>query len=310
MNMSNFKDLFTNYAVFLGRRFYPKDKLKFLALAQKEFEEAGYPVNITQADEKVLGDTIYYRNLYAGDFSKAKVVLVSYYDTPRMNIVSEQPIAFDSAASKFSGLNMLLLPVITMMLTLLIFYILLMPGLSINGFLSMSGLLTTLLFIAALMITRKYRFGIPKRNNIVRNSSSIVVMLLYASRKKLNKTRNKDVAFAMIDSGTTNNYGEVMLEDYLKDRKLKVIMLDSVGGNGEPHVFTNRKVKLNQLGVRQHIKSSYLAPVGDVFLTSGELGVDDQILVQEKDDSDIKEIEIRYLKVVELIDQIVESLKK
>ena len=303
--MSTFKDFFTNYAIFLGRRFYPKEKLKFLALAQKELENANYPVNITQSEEKIVGEKILYHNLYAGDFKKAKVVFATYYDTPKKSIFPAKPVAFNTTISKTDAIDTLLLPVSVIILTILLFYFVLMPGLAADGFFSAAGLLSLVLFIFALMITRKFRYGIPKRNNIIRNSSSIVSLLLYASQKR----NQEPVAFAFIDSGTTNDYGLVMLEDYLKGSKAKVVMLDSVGGEDELHLFANGKLKINQPGVQLHKKAGSFPQMGDVFLTSGDL-VDHQVVIKENEaTSDIEQLELRYQKVMQVLNQVVISLR-
>lgn len=302
--MSTFKDFFTNYAIFLGRRFYSKEKLKFLALAQKEFENANYPVNITQSEESIIGEKLFYRNLYAGDFKKAKVVFATYYDTPKKSILPVKSVAFNSSVSKNNAIDTLILPVTIIVLTLLFFYFLLMPALAVKGFFSSAGVLTLVLLLFALMITRKYRFGIPKRNNIIRNSSSIVSLLLYASQNR----NQKSVAFAFIDSGTTNEYGLVMLEDYLKDSKAKVVMLDSVGTNAPLHLFTNDTLKISQPEVQCHKKNKYLPKVGNVFLTSGEF-IDNQVIIPESNGNiDIDAIEQRYHLVTSLLNDIAVNL--
>lgn len=298
--MSTFKDFFSNYAIFLGRRFYPKEKLKFLALAQKEFENANYPVNITQSEEKIVGEKLFYRNLYAGDFKKAKVVFATYYDTPKKSIFPVKPVAFNSNISKTNAMDTLLLPVSIIMLTILFFYFVLMPSLATDGFFSVAGLLALVSFVFALMITRKYRYGMPKRNNIIRNSSSIVSLLLYASQQR----NQEPIAFAFIDSGTTNDYGLVMLEDYLKDSKAKVVMLDSVGANDLLHIFTNDSLNVNQPDVQVHKIPNYFPTIGDVFLTSGEF-IDNQVIISETEGNiEVDEIEKRYHKVMSLLNEI------
>ncbi len=302
--MSTFKDFFTNYAIFLGRRFYPKEKLKFLALAQKEFENANYQVNITQSEEKIVGEKLFYRNLYAGDFKNAKVVFATYYDTPKKSIFPEKTFAFNALVSKYNAANTLLLPIIVLLSTFLVFYYLLRPALAMEGFFSLTGLFSIILFILALMFIRKLRFGIPKRNNVIRNSSSVVSLLLYATQK----TSDQGIAFAFIDSGTTNDYGLIMLEDYLKDSKAKVILLDSVGGADDLHVFTDTTLEVDQLGVQLHQTTPNLPSVGDVFLTSGEL-IENQVVIVEDDvNSDIQEMEQRYQEVVDLLEHIRTSI--
>lgn len=81
--MPSLNDWILRYGIILGKRFTKKQKQNFLRSAQKEFAEMGYDVDVTRSGLKIaMGTKQEYLNLYAGDFEKAKVVIVTYYDTP------------------------------------------------------------------------------------------------------------------------------------------------------------------------------------------------------------------------------------
>lgn len=292
--MIPFRNVFTEYAVIQGKRVTEKQKINFLLTLKKEFTQASYQTEIQQEQIKALGEVTNYYNLYVGNIEKADVVIATYYDTPVHEIGVKQysPLV----TKKPSLFNALLPSILISVLALAIFYFGLYPFVKEQQLLSWSGLLTLLLFWIAFVLIRRYRLGIPRRENFVRNTASVLI----AREFTLCSLGNSKVAVAFLDAGTTNHYGERMLKSTLK-KSAKVIFLDTAGSREQTHIFGKGKLKNNYAEVFLHTQSNATLPFGDILLTSGEY-VDGKIEVDlEVAEFEFDVLEKRIRRVVEVL---------
>ena len=75
MEKESVKDVILRYGVLLGKRNTERQKTDFLRAAQKQLEQAGFPVDITCVSASLMRrESVNMYNLYAGDFKKADVV--------------------------------------------------------------------------------------------------------------------------------------------------------------------------------------------------------------------------------------------
>ena len=303
--MWTFKDIFTNYSIFLGRRFYLKEKLKFLLHLKKDFEEMKFQVKTTQSKQEFLGEKVLYHNLYAGNFQKAKVVLATYYDTPAYELGNKDYQPFNGGESKFSAFYKLIFPISILLLAIVVFYYLFYPQIIQTGVWSFKGIIGLIFLFFAFLLIKHYRNGMPMRKNYIRNTSSILSMILYA--KKVGK--NSDIAFAFLDGGTTTHHGRTMLREILSNKKVKVIYLDSIGSKGDVHIFTDNTSNLNLAEVYEHQKDKSLSEFGDILITSGEYK-ENRVVVHTKEfEEDIEHVEGKLNHLVDVFEQIISKLK-
>ena len=74
MEKESVKDVILRYGVLLGKRNTERQKTDFLRAAQKQLEQAGFPVDITCVSASLMRrESVNMYNLYAGDFKKADV---------------------------------------------------------------------------------------------------------------------------------------------------------------------------------------------------------------------------------------------
>ena len=128
------QDLILRYGVLLGKRNTERQKTAFLRAAQKQLEQAGLSVDITCVSASVMRrETMNMYNLYAGDFKKADVVFITYYDTPLWQLLPKEQKAFDANWSKGNFLlhTLLFLSCVAVIAALL--YLLVIPSLPDTG---------------------------------------------------------------------------------------------------------------------------------------------------------------------------------
>lgn len=101
MEKESVKDVILRYGVLLGKRNTERQKTDFLRAAQKQLEQAGFPVDITCVSASLMRrESVNMYNLYAGDFKKADVVFITYYDTPLWQFFPKEQKAFDANWSR------------------------------------------------------------------------------------------------------------------------------------------------------------------------------------------------------------------
>ncbi|KAF1301198.1 hypothetical protein IV487_14340 [Enterococcus saccharolyticus] len=259
--MIPFKNVFTEYAIIRGKRFTKKDKINFLAVLKKDFDSFGYPVEVVRKEEKMLGERLNYHNLYAGDLEKAQTVFVTYYDTPILEFNKGKYAPFTVKKPQF--LSAFLPTLLLSLLFLMGFYFLLYPHVKDAGLFSVSGGLTFVVFFLWFLLLQRVHLGVPRRENFVRNTSSVLALRHFAALHQ----GDSRYAFAFVDAGTTNRVGEKMLQQVLK-KKTKIVCLDAVIATPETYLFTDQKVTPVENVIIRPKKD--LPAWGDILITSGE----------------------------------------
>lgn len=295
--MIPFENVFTEYNVFRGRRFFKREKLLFLSVLKKEMDSFGYPTKVVQDQTRMMGEKVLYQNLYAGDLNQAKTVFVTYYDTPARDFNKDPYQPFNLKRTSFLSV---FLPTLLISIILLTgFYFLLYPMIKEAGMLSFSGAVAFVFFFLGFMLLTRYRSGLPRRENYVRNTSSILALRRFA---ELHQGEYK-YAFAFVDAGTTNRNGEKMLASLLEDKKVKIINLDAVAASTDTHIFTNKRVKTKQSDVFLHPRKE-AAIIGDILIASG-IEKNNQVLVDTQvDQFNLAMIEERINQLVALLEEV------
>jgi hypothetical protein len=258
------QDWLLRYGILLDKRFTEKQRVNFLRSAQIEFDQMNFATETTSSELSAIGAKRKFYNLYAGNLRNPKVLLMTYYDTPAKTFGLYKETAFQNYLSRFS-MFVNLLPSLAMLLVFgFVIFFWLMPRTG-TGAATVWWLPTIALAVMGLFLITRYRSGIPRRSNMVRNTSSILAMLTLAEKFD----RSDEIAFAFVDGGIDSVYGLQMAQKYFKGKSKKVINLDSIGNEGDSFCFTNLS-----LGASTNVKVLPLpeswGEKGDMLLTAGQ----------------------------------------
>ena len=195
------EDKIMAYGVFMGKRFKPKQKTRFINGLGNEFAQMGYDVRLMKDDEKRKNAVT---NLIVGDIAHANTVYAAYYDTPAKFLwgnVNYYP--FNGTLTMKSALWPTYLPIFVVL------------GLMIAGFIWMFSnpefggdhrtIVMIVIALVAFVISSAVSRGFANTCNINRNTSGILTLLDIAS--KLDENQRKNVAFLLYDGGTTDGSG-------------------------------------------------------------------------------------------------------
>lgn len=199
------EDKIMAYGVFMGKRFKPKQKERFINGLGNEFAQMGYTVRLMKDDEKRKNAVT---NLIVGDIANATTVYTAYYDTPARYLwgnVKYYPL--NGTLSMKTSLWPTYLPIFVVLGLVGAGFAALFMNKELGG-----DFRTVLLFVAAVLafiITSAVSRGFANPCNINRNTSGIMTLLDVAS--KLNEEQRKKVAFLLFDRGTTDGSGMNMV---------------------------------------------------------------------------------------------------
>ena len=199
------EDKIMAYGVFMGKRFKPKQKERFINGLGNEFAQMGYAVRLMKDDEKRKNATT---DLIVGDIANANTVYAAYYDTPAKYLwgnVNYYPL--NGTLSMKSSLWPTYLPIFVVLGVVSALFIWLFTAKEVGG-----DFRTLLLFgaaIVAFIVTSAVSRGFANPCNINRNTSGIMALLDVAS--KLDENQRKKVAFLLFDKGTTDGSGMNMI---------------------------------------------------------------------------------------------------
>lgn len=113
-----------------------------------------------------------------------------------------------------------------------------MPVFQTNALISIPSLLCMLFYILYFYFLKSVTRGWPNKRNLIRNTSSVLVQLYCTKQFK-----NKQLAFAFLDAGCTNNAG---LEKVMNQSKATIYMLDSIGSVEKLYqVMSNRTLAIS-----------------------------------------------------------------
>lgn len=251
MNKEDIKmDWFVRYHYLFGRRYTRKQKDRFLAsLATdiKHFREDLHLDTFTLHKRE-------YRNFYVGDIKKAKTVVCTYYDTPAIHF---SPYRFFNVEHRKKSTTQAIILLSTLFIVIGLLYTLLVavPVFKTNRIVSVPFLSCVFLYILYFYFLNKITRGWPKRNNLIQNTSSVLLLLDIIS-----SNQSKQVAYAFVDAGCTNNAG---LERLLKKSKAQIYMLDSIGAekplrlvdpdSGKSTIVESPDIKRSSISVKNRL---------------------------------------------------------
>jgi len=231
------KELIVRYGLVFPKRFYPKEKLRFLRGLAQEFINAGMKVDIKEATKNQRKAY----NLYVGDIRQSGLTISAYYDTPPKSFGLIKHNVYCPRTDGTEFLISILLPyAIIIAIAALYSNFVLMPlwtGTS-YGFYAILALIPILLLLFLLML---FRNGIGNKPNLLRNSAALIACVKVVGDLKP-KEKNK-IGLAFTDFGCISHYGDDMLKGILGGNadKNTVILLDCVGGDGDVIVLYNRE---------------------------------------------------------------------
>lgn len=280
MEKETIQDLILRYGVILGKRSTEKQKKSFLRAASKQFEQEGFPVDITCVSASVLKqESLNTYNLYAGDFDKAECVFVTYYDTPLYQLLPKVQKAFHSNWSKGNFLMHMMLFLLLIIVFVGVLCTVVFPNLQKVGFLSVWGILVIASCAAGFFIISHMRGGIARQTNRNRNTSSLIALFTFAAR--LSECEKEKIAFALIDEGTRSELGLKLLADYIEKRKIIRIYLDTVSNGEQFQCFSNLALP-DDVNLSRHPLVSQWKNYGDILLSSSNQDQEEVILQKEK----------------------------
>lgn len=221
------KDWFIRYNYILGTRQTDKQKGKFIDSILFDLEKLG-----KKAYVHPFGQNNYGKNIYVGDIKKAKKIICTYYDTPisqhKSYHLNEYELNKQNTVKSIAIQSIIFLG-IGLLFTLFVG----IPIYQVYNFVSLPSILTTLFYAFYFIILKKISTGWPEKNNSVRNTSSLLLLLQF-----MNQYHTKETAFALLDSGTYNQAG---LDELLQHCQGEIYLLDSVGADQPMYQISKNK---------------------------------------------------------------------
>lgn len=235
------KDLFMQFGVFSNKRVSQNQKVEYLTRLSHFFKKLNYSMTILK--EKNRGKSSYIS--VVGDVKKAKYIIATHYDTPLIDILGKPHDPFNDKIlerKSIKNLTLSLLLCIIVLFIMILFYV--APNFN-NGVFNFHDILggAIAIILVILVIRVVNNGGFMSRNNLARNTSSVVALLKFAQELNTNKS---DYAFAFVDYGNIDYFGYHVLRSYLGNYSKKIIMLDSVGNS-------NIEVSINKSSVLKEI---------------------------------------------------------
>ena len=211
-------DWIVRYGFLYKKRSSNKQKDKFIQAFLSDVLTIRDDINVIEIEEKKRK----YHNIYIGDISNADKIISTYFDTPIVSFgdyyLSDSEknrnntlmrIAFESVISLCIGLGILFLLFRVLEGTIL-------------------TIVLTIFTLVFFYFFNRIVKGRASANTQIRNTSSLILVLSMLSKYK----NDKKVAFAVVDGGSTNEVGLVVLRNKIKVHS-KLYELDSVGINKE-----------------------------------------------------------------------------
>ncbi|MFL2098502.1 hypothetical protein ACEN4B_08840 [Marinilactibacillus psychrotolerans] len=268
------KDWFIRYNYILGTRQTDKQKGKFIDSILFDLEKLG-----KKAYVHPFGQNNYGKNIYVGNVKKAKKIICTYYDTPISQHKSYHLNKYE-LNKKNTVKSIAIQSIIFLGIGLLFTLFVGIPIYQVYNFVSLPSILTTFFYAFYFIILKKISTGWPEKNNSVRNTSSLLLLLQF-----MNQYHTKGTAFALLDSGTYNQAG---LDELIQDCQGEIYLLDSVGADQPMYQISENK----QLFVLDSPVIQVEKKITDFknVLTLTSMGKNDQSFQLERDSLKQKEI--------------------
>lgn len=220
----NIKDWIMDYGVIAHKRFYRKEKIRFIKRIEQDFHQMGYKTCIL-SPQGSKGKAV---NLLIGDVKTAKNIVLAYYDTPAKSfgLYSHKP--FDLRYRKIWYLGITAIPLIFITIICFLFSIYFLKIEWLKGIYHVHDIWAFLVYITGIILIVQYARGIPNGRNLNRNSSGVVALLKIA--KDCTDKQRTTTAFVLTDYGCINNFGDQMIKAYMTHYDTaNFILLDCIG---------------------------------------------------------------------------------
>ncbi len=248
------KDWYIRYHSIFKSRYTTARKSKFLQSLEADIKQFRDDIKLDHFKfyEKNAAE---YRNLYVGNIKTAKVVFSTYYDTPSKHIEAYEFFNIEERKRKKTKL-ILLSSVLYLLIGLAITWFIAMPIFQNYETFTWQFISIVLGMIVYFFLFGKLVQGWPNQNNLVQNTSSILVLLLAISQLR----KNRRVAYAFLDAGSLNSGG---LDRLKEETSAKIYHLDSIGSNQKLHLLSSEE-RLFHLISAEKLGESYRLSLADL----------------------------------------------
>lgn len=289
MESKLFKDwLFRYQYVYRNRKNYKK-KSRFISALVTDIAKIREDVKVIEYGKK---NKELPRNIYVGDIQKAETIITAYYDTPTKSF---SPYVFfnKEKEKKEATIFILLSSVIMLIFGLLatIFY----TNIVSNPFSSFSFLTIFIILLYGIYFYffSKITRGLAEKNTLIRNSSSILTLLIM-----IKEIKNKNIAFAFTDQGVYGEAGLEILKESTKNNA-EIYVLDSVGADAPLHLIGSSKAKKR---VGNSEVSYHFSPRRDYnYLISARTSEENSEEIYYLNQNDLKQTELNKNNIIELV---------
>lgn len=267
------KDWYIRYHSIFKSRYTLAQKNKFLQSLEADIKQFRDDIKLDHFKfyEKNAAE---YRNLYVGNIKNAKVIFSTYYDTPSKHIEAYEFFNIEERKRKKTKL-ILLSSVLYLLIGLAITWFIAMPIFQNFETFTWQFISMVIGMIVYFFFFGQLAQGWPNRQNLVQNTSSILVLLLAISKLR----KNKRVAYAFLDAGSLNEGG---LDRLREETSAKIYHLDSIGSKQELHLLSSDN-NLSHLISAQKVDNSYQLSLEDLrSLQLNETNMNQALAIIEK----------------------------
>lgn len=274
-----FKDRLARYSFLYRSRNTKKEKIRFLKSLVTDISQVRNDISVIKYSNKKKYSI---RNVYVGDIQKADQIICTYYDTPP--VYFGDYIFFDRKKQEKQTTKAILCTSIIWVLLGVIGVLLYMKlNSKVFGLFSVQTLCISLIYLGYFIILSKISKGVWNRNNLIRNTSSVLCLLQMLTENK----KQKKVAYAFIDDGC---YGEKGLDKLMNSVKkdAKIYYLDSIGAHANLNVMGKQFKK----EFVESKKIRYVSPKDQInYLFSADINENEEFYL---DKSKLKKKNLNY----------------
>lgn len=225
-------DWLVRYGLIYAKRTGNRNKTRFIAMLLKDI--FNYRQDVSVIEHKINGKLI--RNIYVGNIKNAKNVIAANYDTPIKTFYGYYPIDRNKQRN-----NILFYIIFTTFLLFLIgfaYVLLFITKVSTEvDFKQFFWWIQVFIFGAYFYIFGLCVKGLKSRKNVIRNTSSILLILCMI--KSIKRT---DIAYVFYDDGCYNKDGLKAIKSEI-NINTKIYDLDSIGADAELHFISDNNVE-------------------------------------------------------------------
>lgn len=224
-----FKDWLFRYSIMFRFRYTDKQKKKFL-------NAFVHDISLIRDDIKVIeyktNKKYNSRNIYVGNIKSADYIIYAYYDTPPAHF-GDYILFNREKQGKQTMKAVLFASIIWILLGILVTFVYINSFLSKIELISFTNLFVVIFYLIYFLVLARLSKGYFNFNNLIRNTSSILLMLKLIKENKSNR-----VAYAFYDEGSYGEKGFEVIKRATK-KNAKFIFLDCIGADASLNVVGN-----------------------------------------------------------------------